>query len=44
VVSITVQNLAGIDAVFRQRGRGRFNILRVWLKNAYLRPKMFFGV
>ena len=40
MIFITVQNLVGIDAAV-----GRFSISRVWLENAYSRPKIeVFGV
>ena len=37
VVSVVVQNLLGIDSVVSVNET--FNILRVWLKNAYSRPQ-----
>ena len=42
MVFVGVQNLVGIDIVVLIVCM--FLILRVWLENAYSRPKMFLGV
>jgi len=40
MVFITVQNLVGIDAVLLIICTFYFSISRVWLENAYSRPKI----
>ena len=40
VVTVVVQNLLGIDSVVSVNET--FNILRVWLENAYSRPQNWF--